>query len=83
VTPGLDRFRPPQQTQWPGLFLAGDWTATDWPSTMEGAARSGRLAAGALSGDKLKFMAPELPATGLMRWLSANRNPAPQHPVYN
>ncbi|MDW5266035.1 MULTISPECIES: hydroxysqualene dehydroxylase HpnE [Acidobacteriaceae] len=70
VTPGLDRFRPKQATQWPGLYLAGDWTATEWPATMEGAVRSGRLAAGALMGDSSRFMAPELPAQGLMRWLS-------------
>ena len=66
VTPGLDRYRPTQTTQWPGLYLAGDWTATEWPSTMEGAVRSGRLAAGALMGDARKYLAPELPATGLM-----------------
>jgi squalene-associated FAD-dependent desaturase len=70
VTPGLDAFRPTQATQWPGLHLAGDWTATEWPSTMEGAVRSGRLAAGALIGNPTRFMTPELPATGLMRWLS-------------
>jgi squalene-associated FAD-dependent desaturase len=70
VTPGLDRFRPKQVTEWAGLYLAGDWTATEWPSTMEGAVRSGRLAAGALMGDGSRFMTPELPAQGLMRWLS-------------
>jgi zeta-carotene desaturase len=70
VTPGLDRFRPKQATEWPGLYLAGDWTATEWPSTMEGAVRSGRLAAGALMGNSGRFMAPEAPAQGLMRWLS-------------
>jgi squalene-associated FAD-dependent desaturase len=70
VVPGLDRLRPTQQTELHGLFLAGDWTATEWPSTMEGAVRSGRLAAGAVSGDRMRYMAPELPATGLMRWLS-------------
>ena len=70
VTPGLDPFRPQQKTAWPGLYLAGDWTATEWPSTMEGAVRSGRLAAGALVGDAKKFMAAETPASGLMRWLS-------------
>jgi squalene-associated FAD-dependent desaturase len=70
VTPGLDKFRPRQSTAWPGLYLAGDWTATEWPSTMEGAVRSGRLAAGALMGDFGRFMAPEAPARGLMRWLS-------------
>jgi squalene-associated FAD-dependent desaturase len=67
VTPGLDAYRPGQATEWPGLFLAGDWTATEWPSTMEGAARSGRLAAGAVVGDPLRFMAEELPASGLMK----------------
>jgi zeta-carotene desaturase len=67
VTPGLDRFRPQQATPWKGLYVAGDWTATEWPSTMEGAVRSGRLAAGAVAGDRLRFMAPELPATGLMK----------------
>jgi zeta-carotene desaturase len=71
VVPGLDSFRPAQLTEWPGLYLAGDWTATDWPSTMEGAVRSGRLAAGALMGDSWRFMAPEIPASGLMRWLGA------------
>jgi squalene-associated FAD-dependent desaturase len=70
VTPGLDRFRPEQRTAWPGLFLAGDWTATEWPSTMEGGVRSGRLAAGAVVGDAGRFMAAETPASGLMRWFS-------------
>ena len=67
VVPGLDRVRPPQTTPYPGLFLAGDWTATGWPSTMEGAVRSGRLAAGDLVGDRQKFMAPDLPSAGIMR----------------
>jgi squalene-associated FAD-dependent desaturase len=73
VTPGLDRFRPRQTTAWPGLYLAGDWTATEWPSTMEGAVRSGRLAAGAVTGDDRRFLAPETPAGGLMRWLSQDK----------
>jgi zeta-carotene desaturase len=72
VTPGLDPFRPPQTTEYPRLFVAGDWTSTEWPSTMEGAARSGRLAAGALAGDRTLFLAPETPASGLMRWISRN-----------
>jgi zeta-carotene desaturase len=66
VTPGLDRYRPAQKTQWPGLFLAGDWTRTEWPSTMEGAVRSGRLAAGELVGERTRYMADELPPGGLM-----------------
>lgn len=70
VTPGLDQYRPAQRTGLPGLYLAGDWTATEWPSTMEGAIRSGRLAAGEIAGERNRFLSPELPATGLMRWLS-------------
>jgi squalene-associated FAD-dependent desaturase len=66
VTPGLDRYRPHQKTEWSGLYLAGDWTATEWPSTMEGAVRSGRLAAGALMGEDTRYLADELPPTGLM-----------------
>ena len=69
VTPGLDQYRPNQQTRLPGLYLAGDWTSTDWPSTMEGAARSGRLAAGAVLGNRQQFMAAELPAGGFMPWV--------------
>ena len=41
VRPGVDRLRPPQRTPVDGLFLAGDWTDTGWPATMEGAVRSG------------------------------------------
>ena len=69
VTPGLDQYRPYQQTDLPGLYLAGDWTQTDWPATMEGAARSGRLAAGSVVGDRNRFMADELPPSGMMPWL--------------
>ena len=49
VPPGVDRFRPPQQTPIENLALAGDWTATGWPATMEGAVRSGYRAVEALS----------------------------------
>ncbi len=48
AVPGVDQFRPPQRTPIPNLALAGDWTATGWPATMEGAVRSGTLAADAL-----------------------------------
>lgn len=48
AVPGVDAFRPPQQTPLPGLYLAGDYTATGWPATMEGAVRSGYLAAEAV-----------------------------------
>ncbi len=43
--PGIAKLRPTQRTPVPGLFLAGDWTATGWPATMESAVRSGVLAA--------------------------------------
>jgi squalene-associated FAD-dependent desaturase len=70
--PGIDAYRPQQSTAWPRVFLAGDWTATGWPATMEGAVRSGYLAAEALvrsSGNKhAKFLVPDLPASGFMRF---------------
>ncbi|MFD3924185.1 hydroxysqualene dehydroxylase HpnE [Streptomyces sp. NPDC058595] len=45
-TPGVGRLRPGARTRAAGLFLAGAWTATGWPATMEGAVRSGFSAAG-------------------------------------
>ncbi len=67
VTAGLEESRPSQATALSGLYLAGDWTRTDWPSTMEGAARSGRLAAGSVVGDRARFLTPELAASGISR----------------
>lgn len=72
-TPGLDAFRPNAKTGWPGIFLAGDWTATGWPATMEGAVRSGYLAAEAATraaGAGEKFLVPDLAPQGLMRLFS-------------
>ncbi|MET9493757.1 hydroxysqualene dehydroxylase HpnE [Streptomyces sp. NPDC006552] len=46
-TPGVGALRPPARTNAPGLYLAGAWTATGWPATMEGAVRSGTSAADA------------------------------------
>ena len=43
--PGAEGLRPPSATPISNLFLAGDWTKTGWPSTLEGAARSGFNAA--------------------------------------
>lgn len=51
AAPGTDRFRKPQRTPVQGLYLAGDWTLTGWPATMESAVRSGELAAEALLSD--------------------------------
>ena len=70
VLPGLDKYRPAAKTQWSQIFLAGDWTATSWPATMEGAVRSGYLAAEALMKSvrrDQKFVVADLPATGLMK----------------
>lgn len=69
--PGADAYRASHTTPWPRLFLAGDWTATGWPATMEGAVRSGYAAAEALAnaaGAPQKFLVPDLPPKGLMRW---------------
>ncbi|MFF7394424.1 hydroxysqualene dehydroxylase HpnE [Streptomyces scabiei] len=44
-TPGVGRLRPGARTKAPGLYLAGAWTATGWPATMESAVRSGIAAA--------------------------------------
>jgi len=68
VLPGLDQYRPEVRTAWQGLYLAGDWTRTGWPSTMESGVRSGYLAAEAIA-DR-KFLQPELPAAGLMCWIA-------------
>jgi hydroxysqualene dehydroxylase len=46
--PGTAALRPAATTAAPGLFLAGAYTATGWPATMEGAVRSGEAAAAAL-----------------------------------
>ena len=68
--PGVDRWRPAQATKIPGLFLAGDWTQTGWPATMEGAVRSGYLAAEAVlrgSGTPKTFLKPDLAPDGFMQ----------------
>ena len=69
--PGIDQYRPKPETAWPRVFLAGDWTATGWPATMEGAVRSGYLAAEALArfagGRSASFLVPDLAPSGLMK----------------
>jgi squalene-associated FAD-dependent desaturase len=69
--PGIELHRPRPETIWPRVFLAGDWTATGWPATMEGAVRSGYMAAASLAqtaGKKdVTFLVPDLPPTGFMR----------------
>lgn len=74
VPPGIDAARPTSVSPWPNCFLAGDWTATGWPSTMESAARSGHLAAEALcqsAGAPRAILNPDLGPQGLMRFVKA------------
>jgi predicted NAD/FAD-dependent oxidoreductase len=85
--PGVDRLRPSQQTPIDNLYLAGDWTATDWPATMEGAVRGGYLAAQALLarlGRPQNLLVPDLPPSWIMRRLTgrtSGRNSAPADPA--
>jgi zeta-carotene desaturase len=69
--PGIDQHRPKPDTAWPRVFLAGDWTATGWPATMEGAVRSGYLAAEAVarfaSSKRASFLVSDLAPSGLMK----------------
>ncbi len=75
VPPGIDASRPTAVSPWPNCFLAGDWTATGWPSTMESAARSGHLTAEALCqtlGEPRKFLNSDLKPQGLMKLLASS-----------
>jgi zeta-carotene desaturase len=59
ATPAVEAARPGAETKFPNLFLAGDWTRSGWPATMEGAVRSGYLAAEAVcraAGRPAKFL---------------------------
>jgi squalene-associated FAD-dependent desaturase len=61
--PGMEALRPRAATQLPNFFLAGDWTRSGWPATMEGAVRSGYLAAEALAaaaGSPQRFLLPDI-----------------------
>ena len=67
--PGVDRWRPKQDSPVQNLFLAGDWTDTGWPATMEGAVRSGYLAAEAVlrkEGRPHQLVRPDLSPDGLV-----------------
>lgn len=69
-----DKVRPLQKTMVGNLFLAGDWTDTGWPGTMEGAVRSGYACAREIllrEGESSDVPLPDLPAKGLinkLRW---------------
>ena len=71
--PNLDHLRPTTMTDVNSLFLAGDWTKTNWPATMEGAVRSGFSAAEAAlaaMGTPRKLVVEDLPTSPLTRWLT-------------
>ena len=61
--PGLESRRPLSRTNVRNLFLAGDWTRSGWPAIMEGAVRSGYLAAEAVTeavGAPQRFLLPDI-----------------------
>jgi len=63
AAPGTEPLRPEAATRIPDLFLAGDWTRTGWPATMEGAVRSGYRAAEAVAaaaGSPARFLLPDI-----------------------
>ena len=75
VGPGTDQLRPPQRTPVKNLVLAGDWTSTGWPATMEGAVRSGYLAAEEIlrtAGRGETLLVPDLRRGVLSRWMIAD-----------
>jgi zeta-carotene desaturase len=76
--PGFDRIRPGAAASGldrdggvANLFLAGDWSRTGWPATMEGAVRSGYAAAGAIVGERM--LVPDLAPAPLARILGVAR----------
>jgi zeta-carotene desaturase len=58
--PGLEDKRPTARTSFRNFFLAGDWTRSGWPATMEGAVRSGYLAAEAIASKPGRFLLPDI-----------------------
>jgi zeta-carotene desaturase len=63
AAPGTEALRPATDSGLPNVFLAGDWTRSGWPATMEGAVRSGYLAAEAVArraGRPARFLLPDL-----------------------
>ena len=87
VTPGCEELRLPQQSPIGNLQFAGDWTKTGWPATMEGAVRSGYLAAENIlrrGGEPVGLVAPDLPIARLSHWLwglEANNGRIPDSPT--
>lgn len=74
--PDVDSWRPVQQSPLSNLQFAGDWTRTGWPATMEGAVRSGYLAATNVLRQydpNVSVVQPDLPVSRLSRWLMGIR----------
>jgi squalene-associated FAD-dependent desaturase len=67
-----DEYRLEQKTPLDNFFVAGDWTKTGWPPTMEGAIRSSYRCAELIlkaEGIDRKITQPDLPTRGLLRWM--------------
>jgi len=70
---GCDVLRHDQRTALTNLFIAGDWTNTGWPPTMEGAVRSGYRCAELIleaEGRKVSIQRPDLATEWMPRWIS-------------
>lgn len=78
--PGTEALRPPVRTPVSGLFVAGDWCATGFPSSMESAAAAGWMAADALlhdAGRPSAHFREKAPPRGLVPWLGTNAKTIP------
>lgn len=74
--PGCDALRPGPSSPLSNFSIAGDWVQTGWPATMESAVRSGYQAAEVLlrtRGVRTPILKPDLPAEGLMKWVTGLR----------
>ena len=74
--PGCDALRPGPSSPLSNFSIAGDWVQTGWPATMESAVRSGYQAAEVLlrtHGVRTPILKPDLPAEGLMKWVTGLR----------
>ena len=63
AVPGFESVRPGPETRFSNLFMAGDWTRSGWPATMEGSVRSGYIAAEAVAtvaGRSERYLLPDI-----------------------
>jgi len=70
LAPGIDDIRPQAKGKIDNLYLAGDWTDSGWPATMEGAVRSGYRAAGAVLNQEDDLLIANLPESLLYQFIS-------------